>query len=334
MLLSVAGDAIAIPAHRERRDQGAVGGRPSRGRQWWRSFPSIGTPALPICAEQGHPHWSRVGDEIASVAPRSCMSGATTSPRHDPVFHVRFPRRSAIAGARSPPSEPNWILPWNELPCSGPRRRERSRLQRLSVHAPGSWPAGSRSVPRVRAKRRSPRGAGIRRDQRARRRLLRGVEPIFPASSPGRSGSVSVRAGSVFPRGAHGAPRSRFHRRQLRAQYALNATTPISRQRVPFGRESGETRTSGAPGPGQRQRCSGFAEPAFRTGDALGVRPAAQAPAFDREELAPRPRAALPDRPALRSRSSSRGRASRCPVFDIRSNSGPMLPAFSICSSI
>ncbi len=65
----------------------------------WRSLPSIGEPAFPICAQRVSRTVSASG-RMASAAPRSRMSGATTSPRHAPSGpRQASPRRSRIADA-------------------------------------------------------------------------------------------------------------------------------------------------------------------------------------------------------------------------------------------
>ena len=93
--------AIAMPAAVSAEiPSGAAGGRmPQERSPTWRSLPSMGGPALPICAERTMRTVSASG-RIASAAPRSRMSGATTSPCQEPSRPRYFsPRRSRIAAA-------------------------------------------------------------------------------------------------------------------------------------------------------------------------------------------------------------------------------------------
>jgi len=88
--------AIAMPAMvRLEIPSGADAGRiPHSKSPTWRSLPSMGGPALPICALNTMRAVSGAL-RMASTAPRSRMSGAMTSPRQVPSgARCGAPRRS------------------------------------------------------------------------------------------------------------------------------------------------------------------------------------------------------------------------------------------------
>ena len=80
----------------------AIASGAAAGRMPWakspacRSLPSIGGPALAICADSTMRTVSGVG-RIASAAPRSRMSGAITSPVQPSAVRYCSPRRSLIS---------------------------------------------------------------------------------------------------------------------------------------------------------------------------------------------------------------------------------------------
>ena len=94
-------NAIAIPAMVSVAVvSGAAGGRmPHAKSPMWRSLPSSGAPTLPICALRTIFTVSGSG-RMASVMPRSRITGPTTSPFQ-------------------PPSAPRWRAPrFNRIPAA------------------------------------------------------------------------------------------------------------------------------------------------------------------------------------------------------------------------
>ena len=93
--------AIAIPAIVSVEvASGAAGGRiPHPKSPMCRSFPPSGGPIFPICALRTI-RTESVSGRIASVTPRSRMTGPMTSPFHRPSDPRYFaPRRRRIAAA-------------------------------------------------------------------------------------------------------------------------------------------------------------------------------------------------------------------------------------------
>jgi hypothetical protein len=93
-------NAIAIPAAViVLIASGADAGRMPRDKSpTWRSLPFIGGPDFAICADSTIRTVSPVG-RMPIAAPRSRMSGATTSPCHSPSRRYDSPRRSRIVAA-------------------------------------------------------------------------------------------------------------------------------------------------------------------------------------------------------------------------------------------
>ena len=158
-------------------ESGAAGGRiPQEKSPRCRSLPSIGGPAFPIWALKKPRRTDSASGRIASEAPRSRISGATTSPFQAPVGQpVRLPRDAAAAAPRRSPACPSDRnpFPWNATPSkrtSFPVKKAFRRLsvarvstmpRRISTRSSGVERGGDRLAPQETVAGRKRRGARL-----------------------------------------------------------------------------------------------------------------------------------------------------------------------------
>ena len=220
-----AAGALARERHRHARRSsacaiasGAAAGRmPQSKSPTCRSLPSIGGPALPICAFRTMRTVSASG-RIASATPRSRMSGATTSPRHGRRRPgSASPRRSRIAGRvdRLLPERAESLSLERHAAVAHLAARE-ERLQPVVGRARQDHAAQDLdALLRGQRRPRSPRGAGTRRRHRAapaapvRAAAPRECRASPPAVLPAALGRDAVSKTRPARAGAPRSPRGR-----------------------------------------------------------------------------------------------------------------------------
>ena len=271
-----AANAIAMPATvSDEIASGADAGRiPQAKSPTCRSFPSIGGPALPICA-------FRTMRTVSRVRPHRQRRPQVSDERRDDVALPR-PVRAAkrVAAPQADGRGVDRLLAERAEPLAlegdaartAPRRRRRTPSAGCRPRASGSSRAGSRAAPRASATRRSPRGAGTRRTPRGARRarcrepLRRGDARRRLGDVPGRpaveSRSRAAASGPAEPsiaRPSRPGSRRQIARKASRAGASANgyrsATNAANRAARPVPRAPGVSRTrSGAAAPGSMER--------------------------------------------------------------------------------